>query len=348
MYAELVERCAIARLASDFPPTGSFFPKTVRGRKYWYFQDGTAQGRRQRYVGPESPELLRQIAEHREAKDSYRQRRQMVTALQRAGLPSPDAMTGRVLEALAETGIFRLRAVVVGTVAYQAYSGLLGVRLADTNIRTSDLDLAQFRSISLAVEDKVDVPFEAALRSVDSRFRPIPAMSDGRHATRFVLGHDDYRVEILTPNRGPDDDRPVDLPALQAEGQPLRFLDFLIYQEIKAAVLWGPGILINVPSPERYALHKLLVSRRRIQSAESQTKARKDVRQAAELIRVLAQRRPYELHDAWAELQGRGPKWRRLAAEATSLLELDAHNALATIVGPLAARPAASAGPSAS
>ena len=305
MYAELVERCAIARLASDFPPTGSFFAKTVRGRKYWYFQDATAHGRRQRYVGPESPELLRQMTQHREAKDSYRQRRQMVTALQRAGLPSPDAMTGRVLESLGESGVFRLRAVVVGTVAYQTYSGFLGVRLAGTNIRTSDLDLAQFRSISLAVDDSLDFPFEAILRRADPRFRPIPSMSDGRHATCFVLGQDDYRVEVLTPNRGPDDDRPVDLPALRAEGQPLRFLDFLIYQEVQAAVLWGPGVLINVPSPERYALHKLLISRRRIQSADSQAKARKDVRQAAELIRVLAQRRPYELRDAWTELQGR-------------------------------------------
>src|ERR1700712_3198252 len=146
LYAELIDRAAVARLQADFPVQGSFFTTSIQGRQ----QDGQ---RTKRYVGPDTPELQATIRAHREAKDDYRQRRELVSALTRAGLKAPDALTGRVLEALANAGVFRVRAVVVGTVAYQCYSGLLGVKLGASNAMTSDLDLAQFPSISIAVDD---------------------------------------------------------------------------------------------------------------------------------------------------------------------------------------------------
>jgi hypothetical protein len=70
----------------------------------------------------------------------------------------------------------------------------------------------------------------------------------GRSAA--YAGRQGYRVEILIPNRGAERD----------QSQPLRFLDFLIYDALPAALLHGGGILVNVPRPERYALHKLIVA----------------------------------------------------------------------------------------
>lgn len=322
VYAELVERCSMDRLIADFPITGSFFTKTASGRNYWYFRSATdEQGKRtDRYVGPDTPELRQRIQEHREAKASFRERRMMVTSLQRVGLRGPDARTGRILEALADAGVFRLRAVVVGTAAYQSYSGLLGTLLSNRNAMTDDLDLAQFPSISIAVGDQVQLPFGDILRRVDPRFEAVPHPIDGRHATHYAIGNE-FRVDILAPNRGPNDETPVTLPALQVEAQPLRFLDFLIYQEVQAVALYGGGIAINVPAPERYALHKLLVSRMRIKTEQSQAKALKDLRQAGELLGVLVEQRPYELQDLWIEMRNRGPKWRRMAEEAVGLLD---------------------------
>jgi hypothetical protein len=304
------------------PTNGSFFSKTISGRTYWYFREAAdnAGKRHDRYVGPDTADLRRRISEHRQAKESYRERRTLVTTLQRAGLPAPTPQTGRVLEALAHAGIFRLRAVVVGTVAYQAYAGLLGVLLGSRNITTGDLDLAQFQSISLAIGDRVQGSLGDILKTADPSFEPVMDTIHPRHATRYAAG-DGYRVDILTPNEGADDDSPVTLPAIQAEAQPLRYLDFLIYQEVHAAILFGPGIAINVPAPERFALHKLLVSRLRIQTPESQAKAAKDLRQASELIDALSDQRPYELRDLWQELTARGPKWMRLATEALALLD---------------------------
>lgn len=321
MYAELSERAQLGQMAEDFDPAGLFIKRTHQGRHYWYFRSATIGGsRHDTYVGPDSPELEQRIARHRIEKSGYKERRTLVSALIRSGLRGPDARTGRILEALAKAGVFRLRAVLVGTAAYLTYPGLIGAKLPATNAMTDDLDLAQFRGISIAIEDQVEIPFLDILRGVDPDFQPLtPIFAPGR-ASRFALT-DRYRVDILTPMQGPSDDSLVALPALKADAQPLRFLDFLIYQEVRAVSLWGAGIPINVPAPERYALHKLLVSRLRIASPDSQAKAGKDIRQAGELIAVLAAQRPYELRDIWEELAARGPKWRRLAAQAVSLLD---------------------------
>jgi hypothetical protein len=342
LYAELVERCAQDRLDRDFDVGGSFFRKTRNGRVYWYFRSPMAGGERStRYVGPDSPELGRLIEAHGAAKGDYRERRRLVTALQRAGLRGPDPLTGRVLQALSDAGVFRMRAVVVGSVAYQTYGGLLGVVTSARNAQTEDLDIAQFPSIklqaiSLAVEDAADMPLGEILAGVDPRFRPAPSLG-ARAATRFVLDGGRYRVDVLTPNRGPDSDEPVALPAIGGEGQPMRFLDFLIYQEVRAVALHGEGVLVNVPAPERFALHKLLLGRARVGTGESQAKSAKDLRQAAELISVLADQRPYELRDLWRELNDRGPKWRRMASEAARMMEAPARDRFEGVVGPLGA-----------
>jgi hypothetical protein len=55
-------------------------------------------------------------------------------------------------------------------------------------------------------------------------------------------------------------------------------------------LIYGAGIYVNVPTPYRYAVHKLIVSRRRQKGA---AKRDKDLKQAEALISVLAQKRPY-------------------------------------------------------
>src|ERR1700704_2907843 len=89
-YAELLERCAGAAFSEAFPEDGTFVPKTVKGRRYWYFQVPAGETREQRYVGPETPELLEQIAHHQQARDDERERRALVSTLVRSfGLPRP-------------------------------------------------------------------------------------------------------------------------------------------------------------------------------------------------------------------------------------------------------------------
>jgi hypothetical protein len=67
-----------------------------------------------------------------------------VRALAAAGLPTSDALSGRIVEAFWKAGFFRLRGVLVGTLAFQSYAGVLGVRLGRRPLMTEDADFAQF------------------------------------------------------------------------------------------------------------------------------------------------------------------------------------------------------------
>lgn len=316
-YAELLERCANAAFDEAFTEEGAFIAKTIKGRRYWYFQTGTGAARTQRYVGPETPELLAQIEHHKTVRDDERQRRTLVSSLLRSyNLPGPIPRIGDIIAGLAEAGVFRLRGVLVGTVAYQTYSAMLGIRLSASLLQTADVDIAQAKDVSVAVEDSTP-PVMDVLRKIDKSFRDVPNASDSRRSTSYVA-KDGIRVDFLTPTRGVNTDKPQSLPSLKTDAQPLPFLDYLIYQPEPAVILYNAGIYVQVPGPARYAVHKLIVSRRR---PEGFAKRDKDLLQAEALLAVLAEKRPHELQLAWQEAYKRGPTWRRLLTEGLGQLE---------------------------
>jgi hypothetical protein len=91
-------------------------------------------------------------------------------------------------------------------------------------------------------------------------------------------------------------------------------------------------VLVQIPRPERYAIHKLIVAERR-KAGPDALKARKDRAQADFLIRALAESRPDELIDAFDDALARGPKWKsRMEAS------LDKLPASATALGALSTR----------
>jgi hypothetical protein len=328
-YAELLERCAATAFTDAFSEDGTFTSKTINGRRYWYFQVRTAEGRSQRYVGPETPELLERIAHHRQVRDDERERRALVSTLVRSfGLPRPIPQVGDIISALARAGIFRLRGVLVGTVAYQSYSAMLGGRLPSALLQTGDVDIAQFRNVSIAMGDQTP-PMLEILKEVDKTFREVPHSSGHRWVTSYAA-KGGLRVDFVTPNEGPDSDTPQSLPALQTDAQPLRCLDFLIHEPEPAVVLHGAGIHVHVPAPERYAVHKLILSRRRPPAI---AKGDKDLQPAGALLEILAQRRPEELKRAWEEAHERGPKWRKLLLGGTSQLAPTSRDVTLKVLG---------------
>jgi hypothetical protein len=71
------------------------------------------------------------------------------------------------------------------------------------------------------------------------------------------------------------------------------FLEYLLEDTQKAVLLQKGGVLVNVPSPARFSLHKLVVARRR--PIAQRAKALKDQQQAAQLIECLLNQRPGDL-----------------------------------------------------
>lgn len=314
MLAELGQRSFDAAWTADFPSSGRFTPVTVKNRRYWYFDqpDGSG-GRTRRYVGPaDDSEIASRVAMFLEQKDDLRARRRMVSSLTReGGMIAPDSMSGDVVEALATGGLFRLRGVLIGTVAFQTYSGILGVRLPMAAILTGDADIAQDYAISAEVNDSLP-PIIELLRGVDPTFRPVPHRSGAAAASSFQTASG-YRVEFLTSNRGSDDymDQPARMPALGgASADPLRFLDFLIRDPVRTILLHKSGISTLVPAPERYAVHKLIVASRRRADGGSAIKRDKDVMQAELLFEALLEtRRASDLALVYNEAWGRGEGW---------------------------------------
>ena len=244
------------------------------------------------------------------------------------GLPAADAQTGKVLLAVSKAGAFRLRGVLVGTHAFRCYPALLGVEISEARAVTEDIDLAAYRSVSVALDDRLDPSLGEALNRIGP-FIARPGLH--REPAAWRDAGSGALVELLTPNEGPDRDEPMELPALGAHALPLRFLDYLIREPMQAAILYRSGILANVPDPARYAVHKLIVATRR--AAAAPAKARKDVEQSAALIRVLAEDRPDELEDAYAEARARGRRGARRWTGARGGSMVDAKAALAGAVG---------------
>jgi hypothetical protein len=217
-----------------------------------------------------------------------------------------------VVEGLARAGFFRLRGVLVGTVAYQCYAAILGRRLSAAAMQTSDADFAQFHDISVAVGDSIP-PILDVLRRIDPTFRELPSQMDSRVSTRFV-SRGNFKVEFLTPNRGSDDQegKPVNMPALGgAAAFPLRFLDYLIHQPIRAVMLHGAGVPVLIPAPERYAVHKLIVASRRKTDRDADAKSAKDRIQARSIFgAMIANRQNADFASALMEAWDRGTQWR--------------------------------------
>jgi hypothetical protein len=284
--------------------------KVIRGgRGYWYDLHRVGTSVRNRYLGEDGPEMAARVAAHAElaaeAKARAAERTRLIRSLRAEGLASTDRATGSLLAAMARAGVFRLGGTVVGTQAFRLYEGELGIRLSGSNLaQTGDIDIASFERLSLALGDQVEENLAETFH--DLEFTPVPPMQPGA-IWRWRQSHSTAMVEFLTPSFRPEEDiRP--LPALGVSAQSLHFLNYLIAQPIKAVALYRSGVLAQIPRPEAFAIHKLIVADRR--SGPSALKAAKDRAQAAVLIAALAQDRPDELREAHQDALQRGPQWR--------------------------------------
>jgi hypothetical protein len=282
---------------------------TVNGRSFWYDKYRVGNEMAQRYIGPDTKELrgrlekLETLKVEREIRREERTR--LVRVLRAEGYASIDQKTGSLLSAFSNAGVFRLGGTLVGTVAFRHFEGELGVVLGfEQMAQTDDIDIGSFERLSFAIGDIVDKPLEEVFAEL--KFRPMPSL-DNRQTWRWGQSNSETLVEFLMPAHKDEGIRK--LPALGVSAQALRHLDYLMEDPIPAVSLYRSGVLVQVPRPERYAIHKLIVAERR-KAGPDALKARKDMAQADFLLSVLAETRPDELKDAFKEAIRRGPKWK--------------------------------------
>lgn len=310
-YAELLESALAAshhRTVADLG--GSFAAKTVKGRKYWYFQYTEPSGRlRQIFVGPDN-EAVAALRDRKAAPGAASDRLgPLARAACALGCREILPVHARVLNRLAEYGFFRAGGLVIGTHAFLAYGNMLGVSWGDSD-RTQDVDFAHAgRSVSLALPTNLSLDTDEAIKSLEMGLLPVRSLAASSGATYLNPRQPDFRLDFLT-TRSREGEKPFHHPQLGVTMQPLPFVEYSL-EDVRQTVLFSGGVvvLVNVPSPARYALHKLIVFGER--SGTFAVKSAKDIRQAAALLSCLRETRRFEVEDAWRDLVARGPGWRR-------------------------------------
>lgn len=289
-----------------------------KGKTYWYDSYRVGSDVRKTYIGEDTPELQARLDSLKElraqAKERQQNRTRLIRLLRAEGFLSLDGASGSLLAAMANAGVFRLGGTIVGTHAFRLYEGELGIRYAfDQMAQTGDIDIASFEALSLALDDTVETPLHDVLS--DFSFAPAPSLERGK-TWRWRQSRSELLVEFLTPSFQ-DDEGIRPLAALGVDAQSLHYLNYLLAEPIKAAVTYRSGVLIQIPRPERFAVHKLIVSDRRRTGPDS-IKSQKDLMQAAFLIPILAEDRPDELREAYETARNAGTRWEKRLDAALS------------------------------
>ncbi|MBI5445378.1 MAG: nucleotidyltransferase domain-containing protein, partial [Deltaproteobacteria bacterium] len=214
-------------------------------------------------------------------------------------------------------GVFRLGGVLVGTYAFTVLGNVLGARWDHAALRTQDIDLAADSVLGVAVPADLQDDVPSTLERLEMGFLPVPPLNSKAPSTSFRTRGGLLRLDLLTVVKRANRTEPVFLPQLKASAMPLPFMDYLLEEPIRAAVVDRGGVLVNVPSPARFALHKLLVMGER--SAAFATKAEKDFSQSAQMLTLMVEDRPGDLQLAWEALRGRAGASKRITAGLASL-----------------------------
>ena len=237
-----------------------------------------------------------------------------ISALKKARIPAPSLVLGRVLEVVSQAGLFEQGITLVGTAAYQVYAPVLGYYLPSSALMTHDVDL----SVAEFVESDEQNDLEAILKQADDSFTPRMRNEDKLPAV--FQASNGLTVDVLT-RYGRGRKSPVLVPSLKCAAEALSFQEYLAEETIEAVALYGLGVPVRVPAPERFAIHKLIVAQRRPRNQAA--KRRKDLQQAKELIDILLESDEALLQDTLDEARDKGRTWKSLVNASLRELKRD-------------------------
>lgn len=323
-YADLLT----SLIAAPFPGKGiSYFTRRVKGKKYWYLQYTIGASKRSHYIGPDNEQNAEQINQAKQLLENdipdQKDRQRLVSTGLAAGLKAPSITEGRVMQALVQSGLFEAGSVLVGSHAFITIGNMLGVNWTSDAGRTEDIDIAQGNLIVVATPND-EINLIEKLRDADRGFFPVPALNRKEPSTSFKIRNQKLSVSLLSPEIGKHKKGAVFIPGLNVATEPVRFLDYIIDDSQLAAIPIGAGLLIRVPNPARFALHKLVVSQRR--PAAMAAKSRKDILQANLVLDVLKDLRPGDVIVAAEAAHEMGSKFIQQLKRSSKLLDKEIYS----------------------
>lgn len=318
-YAEVFEQARSFELSNALAGlTGSFQKLARKNQEYWYFAYRDLDQRvRMVYVGPNEERVCSLVQRF----DRIRLNKPLVPQSQAAlalGCSATAPKHFRMIKRLSEYGFFRAGGVLIGTHAFLAMGNLLGVRWSD-GAATLDVDFAHAgKNISVALPADLRIDVHSALESLEMGLLPI-AQFNGKAGTQYRNPEDqELRLDFVTS--ATRSGKPVNMPELNLALEPLKFMEFSLQDTTQGCVVSRTGAcVVNLPAPERYAVHKLIVFGER--PVTERTKSTKDLLQAASLISYFANTgQSNAFNAAWQDALSRGKGWRSRAVQGREAL----------------------------
>jgi len=328
-YSELLQNCV--HPISDGSNL-SFKSKTIRGKKYKYLYISIGSTRREHYLGEETTELLDKIDDEKERwnsnADDRELRTRLVGMLIGGGMMPLGKDEGKVISLLERNGVFLAGAALVGTMAFRAYTNMLSV-IWPTSAGTQDIDIAADNHYALALpREKINL--SQLILDSGLGFFEVPALNRGQPSTSFKIRNRELIVDVLAPMKGRESARPIHLKDFGTHASPLRHLDYLLQDIQPVVLLYEHGIMINVPTPGRFAIHKCVISQKR--PAGAATKALKDRRQAEQVFNVLLQDRPTDITLAYNAARNQGDAFLKSFDSGLNLIDADIASAVRHLI----------------
>ncbi len=301
-YAELAEQTRAFETSSALAGlVGSFQKLRRKGQEYWYFAFRDLGGKvRMSYVGPDDDRVRALVDRFKGVRRSKPLAPQSQSAIALGGAPlAPKHF--RIVKRLSDHGFFRAGGILVGTHAFVAFGNLLGVRWSH-GAATLDVDFAHAgKNISVALPADLRIDVHGALESLEMGLLPLTEFDGGAGL--------DFLTSMTRAGKT------VVMPELNLALEPLKFMEFSLEATTQGCVFSNTGAcIVNLPAPQRYAVHKLIVFGER--PPAERTKARKDLLQAASLAEYFlrsGQHKAFNL--AWRDALGRGRGWRKRALQ---------------------------------
>jgi hypothetical protein len=268
------------------------------------YYDGDGKKRERYLAGPIGTPEADAAAEKMRAR--IHEVKELVPSLRllgREGFNLVDPKTYATLASLHNHRVFAAGGMLIGSHAYSVLLNRMGVRAAA--YATEDIDIA--RREALAFEKLPDQGFLQMLRDSGIEFVEVPEFDRRKPATSFKqLGRSRFHVDLLVPSRD-ESFTNVPVPELKAHATGLPYLGYLLAESQMAMLAAREGCCsVRIPVPERFAIHKLLVSRLR---TGREAKSAKDIHQAAVLCAALAEHHPGALEAALAKVPTRAKKY---------------------------------------
>jgi hypothetical protein len=312
LYAQLLEEASVFN-ATIFEQgiAGSPYLNHANGYAYWYWQVTAPDGKLKRLsLGRDTPEtqaLVERLKTRKaEASEAINALRATTRAFIASGGMSMESAHFRVMEHLAQAGLFRKGLVLVGSHSFTALGNLLGLRWG-SQLKTSDMDFARAQGISLALPGNAEaIDVLASAKELDPTFFAVPQLDHRQPSTAIISRKTRIKLDFLTTHAASAGDSPHYFADLGIAATPLRYMDYLLGGLNRRGLVIGTyAFPINLPDPARFAIHKLIIAQ--LRSGEGDAKRQKDIRQADELLAGMIEiGLAHEIEDALVALPATG------------------------------------------